>query len=173
MSNSCLIIIDMQNGIFKQKNGVFNSDIIINNINKSIHHSSENNIIVIITQHENKTSLQKNSENWEIINSLSLITGEHYILEKKHPSIFKNTDIQTILKNNDISSLYICGLVSNGCVKLACLESLKNEYKTYIITDGHSTFYKNPDKIIKDVNYELKSTGVEHITSLDFVKYSS
>ena len=169
MGKSCLIIIDMQTGIFHQKNGVFNSDTLISNIKLCIQHAFEQDMQVVITQHENKSSLIKGSEDWRVINSFQEFLSKSYVLEKKHPSIFSNTNLQNDLEADDITSLYFCGLVSNGCVKAACLESIKKGFATQLISDGHSTFYNNPETIISGINAEMKNVGVELLSTPSFV----
>jgi nicotinamidase-related amidase len=170
MNKSCLIIIDMQNGVFKQKNEVFNSAIIIKNAENCIRNALSNNIEIVITQHENKSSLIKHSEAWDLFDSLKNYSNKTYILEKKHPSIYKNTELQIFLQQNEISTIYIGGLVSNGCVKAACLESNKNGYNVFLISDCHSTVYKNAGKIITEVNNEMEEAGIDLITTQSFVE---
>jgi nicotinamidase-related amidase len=170
MNKSCLIIIDMQNGVFKQRNEVFNSEIIIKNTENCIRIALRNNIEIVFTQHENKSSLIKYSEAWDLIDSLKNYPNNTYILEKKHPSIYKNTELQKFLQQNEISTIYIGGLVSNGCVKVACVESNKNGYNVFLISDCHSTVYKNAEKIITEVNKEMKESGINLITTQSFVE---
>lgn len=172
MSKSCLIIIDMQNGILKQKNNVFNSDIILDNIEQCIHHALEKNIKVVITQHENRSSLLKYSKEWNLIDSLKQFSDKCFLIEKKHPSIYKNTNLQDVLNKDEIKTVYIGGLVSNGCIKAACLESMKNGYTSYLLEDCHSTFYKNAEKIISEVNTEMNNVGIKLIATHSFVESS-
>lgn len=170
MSKSCLIIIDMQDGIFSQKNGVFNSDILITNIARCIQHAHEQNMQVVITQHENKSSLVKGSEDWKVISPFQEFLPNSYILEKKHPSIYKNTNLQSFLEKDEITTLYFGGLVSNGCVKAACIESQKKGFTTQLISDCHSTFYNNAETIISDINTEMKKSGIELLSTQSFVE---
>ena len=170
MRKSCLIIIDMQTGIFHQKNGVFNSDTLISNITRCIRHAFEQEMQVVITQHENKSSLLKGSKDWRVINPFQEFLSKSYVLEKKHPSIFKNTNLQNNLEADNITSLHFCGLVSNGCVKAACMESLKKGFTTKLISDAHSTFYNNPETIIASINSEMKNVGVGLLSTPSFVE---
>jgi len=50
-------------------------------------------------------------------------------------------------------------IISNGCIKEACLGGMKNNFNIILISDAHSTFNKNADKIISNINDELKAQG--------------
>ena len=170
MNKSCLIIIDMQNGILKLKNGVFYVDSIIKYSEICVKHAIDNYSQVILTQHENKSFLLKHSEDWELIDSVKKYSAKTYVLEKKYPSIYKDTGLQDYLRRIGITDIYIGGLISNGCVKEACLDSIKHGYNVHLLEDCHSTFYANAKKIITDVNKELEKVGVDLVSTPSFVE---
>ena len=159
-NKSCLIIIDVQKGIFKLKQPVYNQDRLIVNVKETIKSAKDNNITIIYTQHENKTFLIKDSVDWEFVDDIKPTGEDHLIIYKKHPGIFKDTNLLDLLRQKEINKLYIAGLISNGCVKDACLDGLKNGYDVILIANAHSTFNKNAAKIIAKVNDEMKSQGI-------------
>ena len=161
INKSCLIIIDVQKGIFKLKQTVYDQAVFINNLKKILLSAQKHNIKTIYTQHENASFLLRGSEDWEIIDELKSVNRDDLIINKKHPSIFKNTCLLDLLNQNKIETLYICGLISNGCIKDTCLDGLKNGFNIVLISDAHSTFYKNAEKIIADINKYLDSQGVK------------
>ena len=168
MSKSCLIIIDMQNGVLKLKNGISNADTIIGYSKSCLEHAINNDIQIILTQHENKSFLIKHTKDWELIDPLKKYSAKSSIIEKKNPSIFKDTGLQDYLQQINITDIYIGGLISNGCVKEACLDSIKHGYNVHLLKDCHSTFYTNAEKIIADVNNELEIAGIDLVSTPSF-----
>lgn len=170
MNKSCLLIIDMQNGVFQLKNKVFDEEILKINTSLCINKAITKGMNIIFTQHENKTSFKKDSENWKLIDFVQTALKDSYVLHKKHPGIFKNTELLKYLQQNGIKDLYIAGLVSNGCVRAACLDSNSNGFNVFLILDCHSTVYKNAGRIITEVNNEMEAAGISLITTKSFVE---
>lgn len=167
---TCLLIIDMQNGVFALKDGVFDADGILANAEKCIRHSLDNGIKVILTRHENKSFLRRNSEGWELSDSVDKYSLKAFILKKKHPSVYEDTGLHDYLRKNDVSDIYIGGLISNGCIREACLDSIKHGYKAHLIEDCHSTFYANAKKIIAEINGEMKKAGIHLVSASSFIE---
>ena len=150
MSNDkCLIIIDVQIGIFNLKRNVFKMDELIDNLRALVQDARKRQHSIIFTQHENKTFLKRNTLDWEIIPELEPGNTDILVM-KTHPSIFKETRLEQILDEIKSKKLYICGLITNGCIKQACIEALEKSYDVTLIVDAHSTFNKNPEKVINE-----------------------
>ncbi len=161
MSNkNCLIIIDVQVGIFNLKHTVFKKEILINNIKTLVQEARKKQYSMIFTQHENETFLKKNTLDWKIVPELEPSNVDRIVM-KTHPSIFKETRIEQFLDEIKPKKLYICGLITNGCIKQACIEALEKGYDVTLIADAHSTFNKNPKKIINEWNQKLEEIGVK------------
>lgn len=168
MTDSCLILIDMQNGVFKLKDGVYNAEAIIKNTEHCIKAALHKNMKVVMTQHENNSFLCKYSDEWDIIKDIKTYSHKSFMLEKRHPSIYQDTNLKNFLQKNDIITVYICGLISNGCIKDACLESFQLGFNVYLIDDCHSTVYKNAQKVISDVNKQMNEAGIKLISAASF-----
>lgn len=161
MSNKkCLIIIDVQVGIFNLKQTVFKEETLISNIKTLIKEARKKQHSIIFTQHENKTFLKKNTLDWEIVPELKPSNADKFV-KKTHPSIFKETKLEQILDEVKSKKLYICGLITNGCIKQACIEALEKGFDVTLIVDAHSTFNKNPEKVINEWNRKLEEMGVK------------
>jgi nicotinamidase-related amidase len=161
MSNEkCLIIIDVQVGIFNLKNKVFREDELIGSIQALIQEARKRQYAIIFTQHENKSFLKKNTLDWEIVAELEPSNTDIFVM-KTHPSIFKETRLEQILDELKSKKITICGLITNGCIKQACIEALERGYDVTLIVDAHSTFNKNPEKVINEWNGKLEEMGVK------------
>ena len=75
-----------------------------------------------------------------------------------------------MLQKNNITSVVVTGLVSNGCVKAACLDAQLNELEVTLIGDGHSTFHKEGEDMVNHWNKYLNDEGIQVITTADFLK---
>ena len=80
---------------------------------------------------------------WEIIPELEPSNADIFVM-KTHPSIFIETRLEQILDEVKSKKLYICRLITNGCIKQACIEALEKGYAVTLIIDAHSTFNKKP-----------------------------
>lgn len=156
---NCLIIIDMQVGIFHQRNKVFREDELIGTIQALVQVARKKRYSIIFTQHENKSFLKKNTLNWEIVQELEPSNTDIFVM-KTHPSIFKETRLEQILDELETKNIYICGLITNGCIKQACIEALARGYDVTLFVDAHSTTNKKPEKVINEWNGKLEEMGV-------------
>ncbi len=154
----CLIVIDMQKGIFGLKQEVYQKDELIQNVKTAIRFARDKGIGVIFTQHGNDTFLKSGTEGHQIIDDLQVLPGDEVIL-KKHPNIFLDTSLDSLLKRDQISLVIILGLISNGCVKDACLSAMHRKYNVILVKDAHSTFYKSAASLIDRVNAEMQKAG--------------
>jgi len=161
-----LLIIDMQKeGLLNRK--VFNKQGLINNINSLIEVFRKNNKPVFFVRHTNKSFLKENTDGWQICEELDL-SKRDIIINKKNINVFREPHFLALLKEHKITEVIITGLVSNGCIKAACLGGLELDFSVILISDGHSTFYKNAEKVISDWNLLLEKQGVRVISTADF-----
>ena len=163
-----VIIIDMQNGVFNLKQPVYQAQLLVENIKSQLNAARLNQITIIFTQHDNKTFLQKGSNDWEIIEELAPGTDELFVY-KSSPSVFNGTDLENLLKERKINHLIISGLITNGCVQQACTEALHKDYHVTLVSDAHSTFYKKAGKVIKDWNDQIEELGATVIDTRELL----
>ena len=149
----------MQNGLLKRD--VFNKQSLIEKIKQLQSYAHNNNLQVVFFRHMNNSFSKKYSKEWEIAEILTPIDND-IVIDKIHSSIFKEKSFLELLRTYDIKTVVVCGLVSNGCIQLACIEARKNGIKTILISNAHSTWIKNAQKVIADWNLRL-STSTERV----------
>ena len=120
-----LVVIDMQEGIFKLKQPIHNELTLIENINRIIDWAKENEVRIFYSQHENTTLLKYDSADWAIVKALQ-VGDDAFMVYKKNHSIFKETELLNQLKSQNITKILVVGLISNGCIKESCLDALRN-----------------------------------------------
>lgn len=78
------------------------------------------------------------SEYWQIIPEL-IPAKDEVRIEKIHGSSFRETKLGEILKDQDISHLYISGAQSENCVNATTVDALERGMKVTLISDAHTT----------------------------------
>ncbi len=164
-----LLVIDMQKAIFELKRPVYAADGLIRSVNAAINAARAGGVQVIFTRHENKSFLIKGTPGWRTADEID-VREYDVILEKKHPDVFVDTGLDGLLKAGGINTLIVAGLISNGCVKTACLSAIQRGYDVFLLSDAHSTFYKNAETIIAQTNREMEAAGVRLLTAGQMLK---
>jgi len=156
----CLLVIDVQNGVFTMKRTVYQADDLVANLKRAIQWARNEGIPVIYVQHENNTFLKRDTGDWEIADAIAPREGDIHVYKKK-PNAFEGTNLKEILDREGIWELIVGGLISNGCVQATCEGAVELGYRVTLLKDGHSTMYKHPETVIRDVEEALGEKGVE------------
>ena len=143
-NKKCLLVIDVQKGMFNLPRKLYKSNIILNNITTLIEKARKENAIIIYMQHygNEDSPFKENSEGWKI-HSKILIEKNDLVLKKTHSDSFQDTELDDILKNNSINNLVICGFVTEGCVDTTIRRAKSLGYNLEVVSDGHSTTDSN------------------------------
>lgn len=162
MEKSALIVVDVQKGIFNGKKKLYQPEKMLNKINLLEDKTRKTQNLIVYIQHEGATILKKGEDDWLLHSKLNP-TDIDIFIEKKEPNSFLDTGLDSILKDNGVKQVVICGLISSICVKKTSLGALELGYKTILASDAHSNLSKNPEQTIKKVHRELLKAGVELI----------
>ncbi|MBN1778074.1 MAG: cysteine hydrolase [Clostridiales bacterium] len=161
----CLIVIDMQNAVFALKRPLYRKEKLIENVGKAIRLARERGIQIIFSLHENDTFLKKGTDGHRLVEPLA-VSQDDLVVNKPRPDIFDGSNLEETLREMGVTSLIVTGVISNGCVKTACLSALKKGFDVTLVKDAHSTCYANAEKIIGRVNRDMESTGA-HVIPVD------
>jgi nicotinamidase-related amidase len=158
MNDTALLVIDMQQGLFKRQ--IYNQQQLIDNINHLLDIFHQANRPVVFFRHANESFLKSGSDDWQLHSALRRAETD-IIIEKTHSSIFKEKVFTELLAGKNISSVVITGLVSNGCIQVACTGAVDIGLKTTLVSDGHSTWHKDAEKMVADYNAKLAAKGIQ------------
>ena len=161
-----LLVLDMQYGLLQRN--VFNKRALIENVNTLLVHFRNKNKPVFLIRHTNTSFSEENTANWQIDSEI-MSADTDILLNKIHSSVFKEKQFASLLQKNNITSVIVTGLVSNGCVKAACLDAKLNGLNVTLISDGHSTFHKEGKDMVNYWNKFLHDEGIQVITTADFL----
>jgi nicotinamidase-related amidase len=152
-----ILVVDIQVGL-TQKRNVYKLENMIKTVNEAIDAYRKAKNLVVFIQHNNKI-LPHGMKDWEIDERIPQ-NKDDLTVQKKHGNAFKNTQLHTILQENQITELLVCGLTSHGCVKATCIGALEHGYVTSLLGNGHSNLNKDADRKISQTEQELKMKGV-------------
>jgi nicotinamidase-related amidase len=148
---SALLVIDVQNGVVLN---AFEKDAVVVQINKAIDSARINNLPVIWVQHSEE-EMPIGSHFWEIIPEL--VPEDHdALIEKIHGSSFKETNLADVLKEHEISHLYISGAQSENCVSATTVDALERGFRVTLISDAHTT---DDGSVVASINGKFVESG--------------
>lgn len=76
------------------------------------------------------------------------------------------TDLEAYLNQHHVKELYICGLVTDYCVKFSALDARRLGFDTYVIEDACCAVNLQPGDAEKAIN-EMRVAGVHIVSSND------
>ncbi len=71
----------------------------------------------------------------EIIDALAP-AGNDIVIDKNRPSAFIGTPLDTILRDQGIRSIVICGITTNMCVETTARDASQFDYRTFVVSDA-------------------------------------
>jgi len=77
-----------------------------------------------------------------------------------------NINLRQYLKDNEITTLYICGLTTDYCVKESALDAVKQGFHTFVVTDAIAAVNAKQGDDKKALN-EMHVNGVTLIDSTE------
>ena len=156
-SNSCLLVIDIQGDNKK----VYNYKQLKKNICKLIEFAREKNILIyyifFIRNHNSywynfkKELMGEISEEGLPLDFIVPNNSEEIIFKTAYDSFF-NTDLDKLLKEKNIKTLYICGVLTGVCVLNTIFTGFNSGYRIVVIENCCSDKSKKRHKDVFD-NY--------------------
>lgn len=134
MLKTCLLVIDVQSALTKQ----LSDEIFINNLQKLIAASRKHHLEVIYVRHHDE-QLVLNTPGWQIDSRITPCQDDK-IFDKEDNSIFKNTGLDTYLKEQGIESLIITGMQSEYCIDTSVRVAFELGYHVIIPSQATRTF---------------------------------
>ncbi|MDP4549323.1 cysteine hydrolase family protein [Alkalihalobacillus macyae] len=158
MTRTALLIIDVQNGMFKRGSSVCNDAKLLYNLKKVTASAKSEGMPIFYIQHETKgKQLNRNSIEWQI-HPFFKVEKEDEVIYKTTPDSFHQTNLEQKLRDRQIQHLVISGIQTEVCVDTTCRSAFSKGFSIDLILDAHST-WNSPDlsahKIIQHHNRTL------------------
>lgn len=106
-----------------------------------------------ISEHEGATFFLPETKGAELHTSIKPLSGET-IIKKKYPNSFRETTLQTALKNAAIDKLVICGAMSHMCIDATTRAAADLGYACVVVHDACAT---------KDLEFDGKIISAENV----------
>ncbi len=119
-SNTALLLIDVQKGMFNKKIPAYGGTEVLANINALIEKAHAAGAPVFVIQHAGESIFVEGTEEWELHPGMHFSAGDQVIAKHK-PDSFLGTPLQDHLKSKGITHVVTAGFVTHGCVKATSL----------------------------------------------------
>jgi isochorismate hydrolase len=150
--NPALLIIDMQKYFLAPTSHAYitSAEIILPGVKKMVSIFSRKKLPVIFILHLNTKEnagmmgkwwpklLMEESPESHISKELKLPEG--IIIEKNQYDAFYNTNFEQILRENDISQVIICGVMTNVCCETTARSAFVRCFEVFFTIDGTATY---------------------------------
>lgn len=146
---AALLVIEMQN-VFLKELGII-SDLQMSNIQHIISAADEVGTQVIFVRHNDNSEIskpmvdwwggdkiEKNSEGWQMIDGFNI--AGRTVIDKNQYSAFFKTNLDKILKANNIEDVIIAGVMANCCCETTARDAFMHGYRVFFINDATATF---------------------------------
>ncbi|WP_042222589.1 cysteine hydrolase family protein [Oceanobacillus manasiensis] len=167
-----LFVIDVQNGIVE--NGDFTEE--LEKMEQLIKDFKQHNEPVIFFRHldtEKESALYEASGGADLHDSLRHYAD--YIVEKRTPSGFFRTDLEELLKENQIEHVVITGFNTEFCCMFTAIAAYDRGYKVTFIEDATGTLNNGETYEMNDLDIRDFVATVLHwseaIEVLDYEEY--
>ena len=149
MNKIALVVIDVQNALIKE--GPYDIDKVILNIQKLLKEARDNNIEVIYIQHcsKEKGPFEIQSDPWQIYQKVAPKESER-VFYKYYNSAFKETGLKDYLVNKEIDQLIITGMQTEYCIDTSCKVAFEYGFDV-VIPEQTNTTSDNGQWMAKDI----------------------
>jgi nicotinamidase-related amidase len=141
MSETALLIIDMQTGNFSGPNPIYKGDELISKVKSLISKARVARVLIIYVQNNGSSADpdEYGTSGWEIHPSISP-AKEDMMIQKTTPDSFHKTKLLSELKSRRTKNLVITGLQTEYCIDTTCRRAYSLGYETSLVEDAHSTW---------------------------------
>lgn len=157
---TALLVIDVQQGLCEGEHDAFESQQVIDRINKLSEKARAAGAVVVFVQHESKSGyLEFGTDAWQLAHGLQVHPNDLRI-RKTSPDSFNRTELEQVLKQHAVTDIVICGLHTEFCVDTTTRRALALGYPVILVTDAHTTEDKehlSAAQIIRHHNVTLTS----------------
>lgn len=176
-SENALLVIDMQQGLFRGPALPHLADTILSNICLLIEKARQAQVPVFFVRHTgpDDSSFSAQSPLTQLIPEMGVNAEHDVVFVKKYPSCFRDTSLQLQLGKRGIKQLVIAGMKTEFCVDTTCRAAPGLGFRTVLISDAHTTMdnsYLSANEIINHHNVTLAGPFVTLATAADWSFYS-
>jgi nicotinamidase-related amidase len=137
-----LLVIDVQNEYFTGKLPVSYPENSLSKIINIMEVACESKIPVILVQHsapqKDSRTFVKGTNEWELHDEIK-VRKYDYLIEKSLPGSFTNTSLESILRDNEVETVVICGYMSQMCCDTTSRQAVHLGFSVEFLSDATGT----------------------------------
>ena len=141
MSDTALLVIDMQVGNFSEPDPVYKGNELLAKVKSLIAkaHSAQTPIIYVQNNGGKGDPDEYGTLGWEIHPTIQPAEGD-VVIQKQTPDAFHETNLHHELKSRKIKRPIIVGLQTEYCIDTTCRRTFTLGYEATLVKDAHSTW---------------------------------
>ena len=146
--SAALLVIEMQYVFLNEMNII--TELQINNIQNIIAAAERSGVKIIYVRHNDDSEISKSlvewwggdkierdSDGWKIIDRFE--ASNKIIIDKNQYSAFFQTDLDAILKSENIEDVIVTGVMTNCCCETTARDAFMRGYRVFFINDATAT----------------------------------
>ncbi|MEM0538199.1 cysteine hydrolase family protein [Enterobacter sp. FUJ80071] len=140
ISDNALLIIDMQQGLFRGPVSPCSADAVLENIRLLIANARHAQVPVFFARHVGPDDSPFSAQGplTQLIPELD-VKEQDVVFTKRHSSCFRDTELLRELNQRGIKQLVIAGMKTEFCVDTTCRAAPELGFRTILISDAHTT----------------------------------
>ena len=141
MSDTALLIVDIQVGNFADPNPVYKGEEILAKIKSLITEARSARIPIVYVQNNGSRGDpdEYGTPGWEIHPTIAPAEGD-VVVQKETPDAFHETNLHPKLQSMGIKKLVIAGLQTEYCIDTTCRRAFSLGYDVILVKNAHSTW---------------------------------
>jgi nicotinamidase-related amidase len=163
-----LLVIDVQNDYFPDgKFPLWNTDAVLENIERAMGKANAKNIPVVIIQHIANSKMgiapffNKGTEGAGIHPHILAAAPNAPVVVKEFADSFEKTTLEETLTKLGVTELLICGMMTQNCVTHTAISKAAEKYSVTVLPDCCTTV----DEMIHNIALHAVSTRVRLVPS--------
>ena len=161
-----LLVIDLQNDYFPGgKFPLWNTDVVLKNIERAIEKANAHGIPVIHIQHVAKQGMapffNEGTPGADIHPRILAAAHKAPIVVKEFADSFEKTTLEATLTKLGVTELLICGMMTQNCVTHTAISKAAEKYSVSVLVDCCTTV----DEMIHNIALHALSTRVKLVPS--------
>lgn len=137
--STAVLVIDVQQGLCQGEGAAFDIPGTIARINLVTAKARATGAPVIFVQHESSAGyLEYGTPDWQLAAGLQT-SGTDLYVRKTTPDSFLRTDLESILRQEGINKLVICGMHTEFCVDTTTRRALSLGFPVLLVSDAHTS----------------------------------
>jgi len=159
MSETTLLIIDMQVGNFSEPDPIYMGNELLAKVKNLIARARSAQIPIVYVQNNGGSGDPDayDTPGWEFHPSIAPVEGD-IIVQKQTPDAFHETNLHRELESRGTKKLVIAGLQTEYCIDTTCRRAFSLGYNVILVKDAHSTWnspHLTAQQIIEHHNHVL------------------